>query len=118
MFPTLLIQPFVENAIHHGILMKSDNSIGKIVISIYKTLSAIKVEVEDNGIGRKASQSKKVSYMQKNKESSGIEITKNRILLINEIEKMKFDFNIIDLVNEFNEPLGTKVAFTIPIQMK
>ena len=76
--PPLIIQPFVENAILHGLKNKADNE-GKLFISVKKTGDKIKFIIEDNGIGRQAA-----SQIVQTKESSyGIDMSKERIKLFN-----------------------------------
>lgn len=107
--PTLLMQPFVENAIWHGIQHK-ENGIGEIKITIVKDNDKLTISIEDNGVGFDKANTNK----QGNHESSGIAITKKRLDLVNELEKNNYTCDIINLTNEFNKPIGTLVKFTIP----
>lgn len=103
--PPLVIQPFVENAIHHGLLNKIDTD-KKLFIDVGVKNNHICYCIEDNGVGR----AKAASYKQLNKpahESMGMQITTDRINLFN--QHKSGSVKIFDLVNEHNEPDGTKV---------
>ncbi|WP_462250269.1 two-component regulator propeller domain-containing protein, partial [Ferruginibacter sp.] len=109
--PPLIVQPFVENAIHHGLLNKQD---GNKTLTVVATLENdfIKYIIEDNGVGReKAQELKEINKPEH--QSYGIEITKERIELYN---KSGADNNVIitDLF-ENNEPSGTKVEICLKV---
>lgn len=108
--PSLLIQPFVENAINHGILPLKDNS-GFISVSFYlsnsdKTIYCI---IEDNGIGRAASKSIK-SPEKIGKESYGDLMLKDLVSIFNRYEKLKID---IEYADKGGGVSGTIVAISI-----
>ena len=103
--PPLVIQPFVENAIHHGLLNKI-NADKKLTIDVTVNNSHIYYSIEDNGVGR----AKAESYKQLNRpahESMGMQITTDRINLFN--QGKNGSVKITDLVNERNEATGTRV---------
>ncbi len=102
--PPLLLQPFVENAIWHG-LSTSDNPEKKLTI-IFDTSECLKIIIEDNGIGRKASSEKKKLH-----KSMGMNITQERLALYNHSNDTSISLEIIDLEAE-NIPLGTRVILT------
>jgi sensor histidine kinase YesM len=102
--PPLLLQPFVENAIWHG-LSTSDNPEKNLVI-IFDASECLKIIIEDNGIGRKASSEK-----QKLHKSMGMKITRERLALYNHSNDCSISFEIIDLKAE-DTPLGTRVTLT------
>jgi PAS domain S-box-containing protein len=105
--PSLLIQPYVENAILHGLYNKKDR--GKLWIRILDAGESIVVEVEDNGVGREAAtRIKQQSFPSHN--SMGIKLTEERLLLINQHQNTSV--NIIDKHDE-NGPAGTKVVVRI-----
>jgi ligand-binding sensor domain-containing protein len=103
--PPLVIQPFVENAIHHGLLNKTSGD-KMLTISVAIEHNYIKYTVEDNGIGRaQASVYKKI-----NKPSSislGMELTTERINLFN--QKNNGAVTITDLADANHLPAGTRV---------
>ncbi len=108
--PPMLIQPFVENAINHGIAPLK--TIGKISVRIADDHERIRCEIEDNGVGRE------FSY-QLNKDrpyqSTGIAVTRKRIELLNAQDKLTEEeqFRIIDLYDAAGNACGTKIIFHI-----
>ena len=109
--PPMLIQPFIENAIWHGLRYRSDK--GLLTVSLSKEKGAIKVLVRDNGIGRKKSEELKTKN-QKEHASTGLKNIENRISLINQLYHAKIGLSIIDYEN--GQETGTHVTLTIPIK--
>lgn len=108
--PSMLIQPYVENAIKHGILPLKEN--GKIKIEIIKQDSLLKCIIEDNGIGRKkAGEQNKI----KEHKSMGISLTQERLSVINAINSSNLSERIIDLTDRSGNVCGTKVEIYIPV---
>ena len=105
--PPMIIQPFVENAIIHGLRNKADHG-GLLNLSARLQNEYIIVEVQDNGIGRtKAAQLKGNNSIQK--KSLGIKITQDRISIFNNLKQdKKVNVEIEDL------PGGTKVTIAMP----
>lgn len=104
--PPLIIQPFVENAIWHGIINKKMQ--GTIYIKIKKTgENQIEICVEDDGIGRRAAS--KLKIQQVHHKSYGIDITINRLQLLDAQNSVA----IIDLYDAQQNALGTKVLIKI-----
>lgn len=112
--PPMLLQPYVENAIWHGLMHKVDGG-GLIKININQINKVLVVKITDNGIGRKKSQKMKNKSATKRK-SFGMKITSERIRLMNELTGMGGKAETIDLVNEENIPIGTTVCVTIPLR--
>ncbi|MDD5571362.1 MAG: two-component regulator propeller domain-containing protein [Bacteroidales bacterium] len=111
--PPMIIQPYVENSILHGILHKESR--GYINISLTLQENLILCIVEDNGVGRqKAMQIKKESGLKR--ESKGMLITKERLEVLNKQSKEPVSVNITDLYDENNNPTGTKVTINLPFQ--
>jgi len=111
-FPPLLLQPFLENSLWHGLSSKKGDK--KIVLLINKpTNSAIDISIEDNGIGREASARIKSEKSIKRK-SIGINLTRNR--LDNFVKDLQNSYAITyqDL-KENNNVLGTKVIISFPL---
>ncbi|MEP6713364.1 MAG: histidine kinase [Ferruginibacter sp.] len=107
--PPLIIQPFVENAIHHGLLNKIEGD-KVLLIQVSVVNNRIHYLIQDNGVGR----AKANEYKQLNKssyQSMGIQITTDRINLFNQ-NKNCF-VKITDLVNKIQQPCGTKVAIEL-----
>lgn len=109
--PTMIIQPFVENAIKHGLLHKKKNKILKI--DLRKQDDCIKCVVEDNGIGRKRSRELQ-SESKTSHQSFAIKTIENRLELLNFDKNEKIGVEIIDLLDDHRKPAGTQVILTIP----
>lgn len=105
----MFAQPFIENAIEHGLRHKPEG--GLIKLSFEKTNDQILCTIEDNGVGRE-----KAKELEKKKQhqSLAIDITKERLDILSKKFKQKFTLNIFDLKSETNTPIGTKVEITIP----
>lgn len=109
--PTLLIQPFVENSIWHGIMLRP-NKDGWVKISVKGDKGIIICTIEDNGIGRKAAQ-KIRAKQDPERKSLGFKITAQRIDLLNLLYKDDFNIQYIDL-DETDGSSGTRVVLKIP----
>lgn len=105
--PSLLIQPYVENAILHGLYNKEGQ--GMLRITVKEGVDLILFEIEDNGIGRKAAMELRSQNFPKHK-SMGTALTEERLKLINAQDKVFFE--IIDLY-EKDRPAGTKVRIGV-----
>jgi hypothetical protein len=105
--PPLLLQPYVENSIRHGIKYKRNNE-GKIQISVQKKEPGIVVSIDDNGIGREEAQKYK-SKFHIQYQSMGMKINKDRVDILNSYSGNKIDIDVVDLYNDKNEPTGTRV---------
>ncbi len=107
--PPLLIQPYVENAIWHGIMHK--DGAGKVTITVDVLDNMLVITVEDNGIGRlKAAQMKTDNSAHK---SHGTQITGDRIALFNEKHKSDASVTITDLYDDQQVAAGTLVTLKI-----
>jgi tetratricopeptide (TPR) repeat protein len=110
--PPLILQPFVENAIWHGLQYKKEA--GHINIFISKKNNALYATVEDNGVGR--DMSKQVAQpMLLKKESLGMKLTEERLKVLNEVKKFNAHFTITDLFTKENKPAGTKIELSLPL---
>jgi len=110
--PSLILQPFLENALWHGLSSKEDEK--KIDLHIGRgTGNFIDISITDNGIGREAAEIIKKSKVLKRK-SVGIEITKERLANFSKDYINTFDVNIIDLYDTENNPTGTQIILHIP----
>lgn len=107
--PPLLLQPFIENAIWHG-LLPSKNEKKRLLIKVVLQDDSIKIIVDDNGAGRK---NKSQKQSKNGHKSMGMEIVKERIELFNNSYKDKIDYEIIDKKNNEGQPEGTRVVFTL-----
>lgn len=108
--PPMLLQPYIENAVWHGLRYKEDKGILDIKIC-KKQKDQIEITIADNGIGRKKSKALKTEN-QKKHNSKGLGNIKKRVTILNEMYKDKVDINIED--NQLNsEDVGTKVIVTL-----
>lgn len=107
----LIMQPYVENAIWHGILHKPTS--GNIELKIFRIdESWIEITIEDDGIGRGAAQELKSKDVQKNK-SYGMQITSDRVDIANKLYGIKSSVIIKDLFDTDSLPCGTKVSIKL-----
>ncbi len=113
--PTLLVQPFVENAIWHGLMHKEGER--SLKVSFKEDGDFIRCTVEDNGIGRKKAAEMKLAMGQEKKHTSkGIEVSKERLKSLQTKEGLKGNITITDLVDQNGVGCGTKVEIDFPIQ--
>lgn len=107
--PPMLLQPYIENAVWHGLRYKND--MGLLEISITKKQKGvIAITIADNGIGRKKSKSLKTQNQQKH-NSKGLGNIKKRVSILNQMYKDKVDVYIDDNTTEGD--VGTKVVVTL-----
>lgn len=111
--PPLLIQPYVENAIWHGLMHKKTEG-GHLQVNLFRNEDKLFAEIEDNGIGRKRAESLKHQLGSGHKKSHGMHITNERIAMINKVYNADVQLTITDKMNEAGEATGTKVF----LQMK
>jgi len=112
--PPLILQPFIENAIWHGLQYKP--SPGLIDIKIKKQDDYIICRVQDNGMGR-AFVKQNQAESSENKKSLGLQITNERLAVINKINKINntnASFELTDLFDSDNKPSGTLVTLKLP----
>ena len=111
--PPLLLQPYVENAIWHGLMHKPEG--GNITIDIAQPDEyLLHIEISDDGIGREmAGQHKSKSATRQ--KSFGLKMTSERLDAINHIYKTKTEVKIVDLVDADGNAAGTKVIIEIPL---
>ncbi len=111
--PPLIIQPYVENAIWHGLLHKEESGRLDIHISLAGE-TILRCIIQDNGVGREKAKELR-SKSATTRKSLGLKLTEDRINLLNEHARLNASIEIIDLKNELNQALGTKVILRIPI---
>ncbi|MEO1053062.1 MAG: two-component regulator propeller domain-containing protein [Bacteroidota bacterium] len=109
--PPMMIQPFVENAIIHGI--KKKDGPGKIELNFKEQGEAIICEIVDNGVGREASGKKR--NPNKKHKSTGISVTKKRLEQLTVQTGITSGAEIIDLKKD-DHATGTKVVITMPFE--
>ncbi len=111
--PPLILQPFIENAIWHGLSAKKGKKI--ITINITKlNKNYIQIAIIDNGIGRKNSEKIKQKKHLK-KKSYGLQLTKERLNNFSKNYKNSYHLSFLDLI-ENNQAIGTKICLDLPIK--
>lgn len=114
MIPSMLIQPYVENAIKHGLLHKKGLKTVQVVFS--QDANYLTVEIVDNGIGIEAS-AKINAIRNKKHQSFASEANKKRIEILNSNTKNNIGIETITLKNEHHLTIGTKIIIKIPISL-
>ncbi len=111
--PSMLIQPFVENAIVHGIANKENS--GNIILRVKQAGEYLQIEIEDDGIGREKTllQKKQLDSIHK---SVGLLITRQRIDIYNQENNQQIKIDILDLKDKSGNAKGTKGVLQLPLQ--
>lgn len=111
--PSMLIQPFVENAILHGLMPKDGEK--ELTIDIRESGPHIQCTITDNGIGREAA--KRINEHKKGKSRSrGISVTQQRIALLAKKYGLETEIKYTDLFDVHGKAAGTTVEIRIPKQ--
>jgi len=106
--PGLILQPFIENALWHGLMLKEGEKF--ISIDVTSADNITRLSITDNGIGRKKAKEKSEKKSFK-KDSLGIQFAQERLNYFNKKHDTNYRFTIFDLQDENNETAGTKVVF-------
>jgi tetratricopeptide (TPR) repeat protein len=106
--PPMLIQPYIENAVWHGLRYKEDK--GKLALSFERHNGSMKVIIADDGIGRKKSAQLKTDN-QKKHNSTGLKNIEERLQILNTVYKTNYTVTIEDLAADS----GTRVIISIPV---
>ena len=113
--PTLLVQPFVENAIWHGLMHKEGNR--KLLVAFEETGDSLQCIIEDNGVGRKkASEIKGVPLNGSNHQSKGIAVSTERLKALRNKDGESGSINFVDLHDADGSATGTRIEINFPIQ--
>ena len=110
--PSLLIQPFVENSLWHGI--QNMEGKGRIQVSFDLVEKSVFCAIEDNGIGREHAEKMKINRLYDH-ISLGSSITQSRMKLLKSLYGSKLGIHYIDLKDSENKPTGTRVELYLPI---
>src|SRR5688572_28657234 len=108
--PALIIQPFIENAIWHGIVPR--NSGGHVALKVQKKNDCVEVVIDDDGIGRETSQKNKSSSGLTH-QSKGVNLTHSRLELNNLLQQRQAKLEILDKKDESGKATGTTVIIQI-----
>lgn len=111
--PAMLLQPFVENAIKHGLSHKGEG--GKITITFSKEGNHIKCIIEDNGVGR-AKAREFQGQQGRRHDSKGLLIIEEQLEILKQARSGNYEYRIIDLFDEHEDPAGTRVEVTLSLQ--
>jgi len=112
--PTMLIQPYVENAVKHGLSFKKNNAL--VRVQIHLANENLIIEIIDNGIGRKKA-GELASVKNEKHVSAGTSLVAERIYAFNKYYGYGLKSEIFDLCDEQGEPTGTRVVLTIPTDL-
>ncbi len=112
--PSMIIQPFVENAIRHG-LCNLEDRMGMLKITFYKKDEILYCEIDDNGIGMDMAQKlKERAYIKY--QSHGMELTRKRLALVSKVNSESYSVTIVNKKDEKQMAGGTTIIIKFPIQ--
>ena len=111
--PTLLLQPFVENAINHGLFHKESKGVLKMKFEA-EIEDVLVCTIEDNGIGRAAARLI-AKQSTRGHKSRGMQIVTERLEVLKQKDNIDISLVIIDLENDIGENVGTSVKISIPL---
>ena len=108
--PTLITQPFIENAIWHGLLPLKDHRRAKLLLNVYLEKETLIISIVDNGVGREYHRERK-----NDRDSKGTELIANRIETLNQLYKTTGGkIEITDLKSTEGRAIGTVVNIELP----
>ena len=113
MIPNMILQPFIENAIWHGLSQKKDNKL--LFLRINQDRNNIRFEIEDNGVGRKSAEVMRSLYRKEHK-SKGMELLAKRFKLLSREFGSAFELSVSDIMNG-DVVCGTMVTINIPANL-
>lgn len=116
LLPTMMLQPFAENAIQHGLRYLPDNS-GLLTISFQNKNNMLVCTVDDNGIGRDAAQHLK-KQSGRTHQSQGMSLIENKLSVLNNIHKTNAAVAVIDKLDADGKAAGTTVVLKFPLAWK
>jgi len=111
--PAMMLQPFVENSIWHGILPKEEP--GQVRIEVKAVAGRLRIRIEDDGIGIEVSRQKKGSMLPDH-ESKGMDITHHRLRLYGEMTGSDFEVQGPTQLDGPDGALGTRIDLFIPLE--
>lgn len=113
--PSMIIQPFVENAIRHG-LYNLQGKVGKLTISFYKKEGYLICEVDDNGIGMEEAERIKSQRLIKH-QSHGMDITRQRLELVSKMTNGDYNITVVNKKDMDQNPAGTTIIIKFPLEL-
>ncbi len=111
MIPPMLIQPYAENAIMHGLKRREPG--GHLAIDIRLETEWILCSVTDNGIGREQAAALSRNHQRRHR-SRGMQVTRERLEILGSLSRQSYRLEVIDLNDDKGTPLGTRVEIRIP----
>ncbi len=108
--PALILQPFIENSIWHGIMPKEEE--GHVKVSVEKSDDTIRCIIDDNGIGRERALKNRFKHQASTHQSKGVNLTQSRLDLDNALNNRNASVKTIDKKDELGNALGTTVTLT------
>jgi LytS/YehU family sensor histidine kinase len=112
--PPLLLQPFAENAIWHGLLNKEGQ--GLLTVLFREENNTLSCIIEDNGVGR--ARAAELNSKSERKKSMGLQITKERLALLNKDSNERASFEVEDLYDDKGFATGTRVILRVKLEGK
>ncbi len=112
--PALIIQPFIENAIWHGIVPKGNG--GTVTVQVAPKNEVLEISIDDDGIGREASLDNKAK-MHATHKSKGLNLTQSRLELDNSLRERNAQITFIDKKDDKKCAAGTKVIISLPAEV-
>lgn len=113
--PSMILQPYIENAIWHGLKPKSEP--GTLLIRLSQDGKDLQIVIEDNGVGRVKSQELQASsVLEQDRKSQGMQITYERLKSMGRVKGKHVE--IVDLYDDNDQAIGTKVILRIPLSHK
>ncbi len=109
----MLIQPYVENAIWHGLMHRKEK--GFLWLHFSRMENTLHVMIEDNGVGRAMAKKIKESQLITRK-SHGMQVTAERMSLLSQQMKVPVQAIVDDLFDNNHQSIGTKVSITLPLE--
>ena len=111
--PSLVLQPYIENSIYHG--LKNKKGKGNITIEFFLKNNHLHCNIEDDGIGRISALEIKQNVEPISKKSYSTIINQDRFKLMNQMYGKDLGVKFIDLTDSQNKPMGTRVELDLPI---
>ncbi|HEV9038292.1 MAG TPA: histidine kinase, partial [Puia sp.] len=111
LIPPMLIQPYVENALHHGLGPRPEGK-GRVTIRIDRKGDRLIVVVEDNGVGRASAEHRITTGEHLSK---GMSLTEGRLEILSRLYERPFNISVVDLKDDRDRPAGTRIVIDLPL---
>ena len=114
--PSMLIQPYIENALWHGLRTKTDDKV--LTLNCAENAGILTITIDDNGIGRTKAADIKAQKLGANRfESKGTVLSEQRMGILSLKYKAQITIAVVDKINENKEAMGTTVVIKLPSDM-